>query len=360
MSTPRKATSDREDADVSEIRTPFRERALEEQRLKDEILIRSTPGYRKLTSTSVKSHDILNKDPNEVRSFLQDLSQVLARKSQGNDTKANESRARNLIDELTYEENRIEEDKFLQSSGGKTTDSSNDDDTNAGYTSLSQTVFAQLQERDKGIKSRKIDPIVIQDALMAEEENELLAQPSQDDNSMSMDVLEPSPASGRDATGELSMHDQKSILITEHDEGLSEPSSEPSLMDREEEQEDNAFKDTNSEDAHNPVNDPVRLHIPTVRHAAVKPLEIRDLKHLTRQFLNENEIILPKQSWSTVQEESLHIMNFLNQKLGSLQKQDLVDSFVDMGIIQNVDDMFELVHELLPLEHQSNIEAYLF
>ena len=163
MSTPRKATSDREDADVSEIRTPFRERALEEQRLKDEILIRSTPGYRKLTSTSVKSHDILNKDPNEVRSFLQDLSQVLARKSQGNDTKANESRARNLIDELTYEENRIEEDKFLQSSGGKTTDSSNDDDTNAGYTSLSQTVFAQLQERDKGIKSRKIDPIVIQD-----------------------------------------------------------------------------------------------------------------------------------------------------------------------------------------------------
>nr|4GEQ_E Chain E, Kinetochore-associated protein CNN1 [Saccharomyces cerevisiae S288C]4GEQ_F Chain F, Kinetochore-associated protein CNN1 [Saccharomyces cerevisiae S288C] len=25
-----------------------------------------------------------NKDPNEVRSFLQDLSQVLARKSQGN------------------------------------------------------------------------------------------------------------------------------------------------------------------------------------------------------------------------------------------------------------------------------------
>ena len=85
---------------------------------------------------------------------------------------------------------------------------------------------------------------------------------------------------------------------------------------------------------------------------------IRD--SLTRQFLNENEIILPKQTWSTMQEESLNIMDFLKQRIGTLQKQDLVDSFIDMGVINNVDDMFELAHELLPLELQSRIESYLF
>lgn len=58
--------------------------------------------------------------------------------------------------------------------------------------------------------------------------------------------------------------------------------------------------------------------------------------------------------------ESLNIMDFLKQKIGTLQKQELVDSFIDMGIINNVDDMFELAHELLPLELQSRIESYLF
>lgn len=163
MSTPRKAAGNNENTEVSEIRTPFRERALEEQRLKDEVLIRNTPGYRKLLSASTKSHDILNKDPNEVRSFLQDLSQVLARKSQGNDTTTNKTQARNLIDELAYEESQPEENELLRSRSEKLTDNNIGNETQPDYTSLSQTVFAKLQERDKGLKSRKIDPIIIQD-----------------------------------------------------------------------------------------------------------------------------------------------------------------------------------------------------
>ncbi|CAI4061155.1 centromere-binding protein CNN1 SKDI_06G1170 [Saccharomyces kudriavzevii IFO 1802] len=360
MSTPRKTAGESEDAEVSEIRTPFRERALEEQRLKDEILIRSTPGYRKLLSTSVKSHDILNKDPSEVRSFLHDLSQVLARKSQGDDTNANETRARNLIDELTYEENRIEEDDFLQDSGGKTTDSTINDETKSGYTSLSQTVFAQLQERDKGMKSRKVDPIVIQDAPMAEEEGKSIVQPSESANDISMEVLDASPSRERNETDESSIYGPEPIVTTQREEQLSDPSLADTGEEEEEEEEEYSLVNVNDEDLHAMENDPVHSNVPVVRHASVKPLQTMDLKHLTRQFLNENDIILPKQTWSTLQEESLNIMDFLKQRIGTLQKQDLVDSFIDMGIIQDVDDMFELVHELLPLELQSRLETYLF
>ncbi|EJS43876.1 cnn1p [Saccharomyces arboricola H-6] len=360
MSTPRKTPTDSGDTEVSEIRTPFRERALEEQRLKDEILIRSTPGYRKLLSTSAQPHDILNKDPNELRSFLQDLSQVLARKSQGGDTNANESRARNLIDELTYEENRIEETESLQSGNSKDADENIDDETQtAGYTSLSQTVFAQLHERDKGLKSRKVDPIVIQDAPMAEEEDSVVSS-SKSASNVSMDVLETLVGRGRDVAEESSIHGSDSFLIMEQEEEASEPLTMDREEEEEEEEKEHSQTDENSEVLGDMRNDPVHLNIPVARHAPVKPLQIADLKHLTRQFLNENEIILPKQTWLAIQEESLHIMNFLDKKIGTLQKQSLVDSFIDMGIIHNVDDMFELVHELLPLEHQSRIETYLF
>lgn len=362
MSTPRKTAGENEDTEVSEIRTPFRERALEEQRLKDEILIRNTPGYRKLLSASTKSHDILNKDPDEVRSFLQDLSQVLARKSQGNDTKTDKTQARNLIGELTYEENRVEEDEFLQSRNENTTDNSINDETQAGYTSLSQTVFAQLQERDKGLKSRKIDPIIIQDAPMTGHEDGSIVYSSDNANNISMDVLDTLPGIGMDQKDEPPVRDPEPTSTTQQEEALSEvlPSDDKKEVEEEVENEEYLLTNASDDDLDDIGNDPERLNIPAVRRSSVKPLQIMDLKHLTRQFLNENEIILPKQTWSTMQEESLNIMDFLKQRIGTLQKQDLVDSFIDMGVINNVDDMFELAHELLPLELQSRIESYLF
>ncbi|CAI4039326.1 hypothetical protein SMKI_07G3100 [Saccharomyces mikatae IFO 1815] len=362
MSTPRKTAGDNEDTEISEIRTPFRERALEEQRLKDEILIRNTPGYRKLLSTSTKSHDILNKDPNEVRNFLQDLSQVLARKSQGDDTIARKVRARNLIDELTHEGNRIEQDGSLQGEGENTTDNNTSNGMQAGYTSLSQTIFSKLQEREKGLKSRKIDPIVIQDAPMIENEDEMMVNLPNNINDVSMDVLRASPGLAGDATEDSQVDDPESSFVMQQEERLpdSMPNAEEDEKEEQAEKEEYSLLSASDEELDDFEGEPVRLNIPAVRHSSVKPLQIMDLKHLTRQFLSENEIILPNQTWSTIQEESLNIMDFLKQRIGTLQKQDLVDSFIDMGIINNVDDMFELAHELLPLEFQSIIETYLF
>lgn len=361
MSTPRKAAGNNENTEVSEIRTPFRERALEEQRLKDEVLIRNTPGYRKLLSASTKSHDILNKDPNEVRSFLQDLSQVLARKSQGNDTTTNKTQARNLIDELAYEESQPEENELLRSRSEKLTDNNIGNETQPDYTSLSQTVFAKLQERDKGLKSRKIDPIIIQDVPTTGHEDELTVHSPDKADSISMEVLRTSPSIGMDQVDEPPVRDPVPISITQQEEPLSEVLPSDDKEETEEaENEDYSFENTSDENLDDIGNDPIRLNVPAVRRSSIKPLQIMDLKHLTRQFLNENRIILPKQTWSTIQEESLNIMDFLKQKIGTLQKQELVDSFIDMGVINNVDDMFELAHELLPLELQSRIESYLF
>ncbi|QLL33067.1 hypothetical protein HG536_0D05890 [Torulaspora globosa] len=136
MDTPR-GSRDVSDGQTSR-GTPFRERAIEERRLKDELLRSATPGLKRRPESWIDESRV-REDPVELKSYLRDLSAVLALQER-----------RNLTNVL------MEEDRGVLES-----------DPAAGTSSvnvLKDSVFSLLKADRARPKIRKVQtPIVIQD-----------------------------------------------------------------------------------------------------------------------------------------------------------------------------------------------------
>ncbi|CCC70878.1 hypothetical protein NCAS_0F03940 [Naumovozyma castellii] len=78
MNTPKKNNDSYSDS--SELITPFKERALEEQKIKEQLVLSATPGLRRRLEMESNLEPLQN-DRDEVKSYLRDLSSALV--SQG-------------------------------------------------------------------------------------------------------------------------------------------------------------------------------------------------------------------------------------------------------------------------------------
>lgn len=78
MSTPKRLESSPE----KNVQTPFKERALHEKRLRDELLLLSTPGWRQEENfeSGGTREDLLSSNPQVLNSCLKELSSLLFRK----------------------------------------------------------------------------------------------------------------------------------------------------------------------------------------------------------------------------------------------------------------------------------------
>ncbi|CCD23656.1 centromere-binding protein CNN1 NDAI_0B06250 [Naumovozyma dairenensis CBS 421] len=120
MSTPRKYNDALSDNN-SEIITPFKERALEEQRIKEQLLLSATPGLRRRLEIQ-STFEPLATDPNEIKSYLRDLSSALL--SQGkNLTKLLNEEVVSIDDKSSGGELGIEQERVLSRLPSNVTDS---------------------------------------------------------------------------------------------------------------------------------------------------------------------------------------------------------------------------------------------
>ncbi|GAV54651.1 hypothetical protein ZYGR_0AN01190 [Zygosaccharomyces rouxii] len=309
--------------------TPFRERALQEQRLKEELLSSATPGWRRRSPE--KRVDAISKDPNEVKEYLRDLSSVLV------------SQGRNLTSFLTEQASTQDgqTDTDIRSSRKETT-------PQKPHRSFAESVLSQLESGVRKPKIRKIDGLVIRD---------IGRTPSQGDHALERQTN--SPASIRSPSlVEESVPLQEHIFQDEPpvENGLdsSHQVSAPSGSPQDFGSPQSFESDQSSIDSEPDTMD---------------PLNISRLKHSLGQFMNENGIKLGQGSWRALQDASVTMVERLakhfteeNQKI-VIDRQSvlkMLEQFEILPLKATNDDIFEVCCKYLPLEELNELEMGLF
>ncbi|CCK70042.1 centromere-binding protein CNN1 KNAG_0D02930 [Huiozyma naganishii CBS 8797] len=169
-------------ADASEVITPFKERALEEQRLRETLLLSLTPGLQRRVGYQ-DSLRPLQENPRDTRLFLRDLSLALeARDRRQNLASKLGDALKDTDDEDDQEQDQLREIVQFSPPGSPRTSARSDQQTEEGDVEsrmdeavepevrttespkrLSQLIFSQLKGLERATKVRKIEPINIAD-----------------------------------------------------------------------------------------------------------------------------------------------------------------------------------------------------
>lgn len=176
MYTPRKY--DIHDRLESDIVTPFKGRALEEQRLRDALLLSTTPGLKRRLEIQ-SSIAPLHNNANDIKLYLRDLSSALALQGKNLMNKLGEEETKPLEEERLLLE-MSQPDTIIKATPKRQYHMSGEFDDVSDINSLqkpgalheiepeepktlSQLVFSQLKDVRKSTKIRKLEPINIRD-----------------------------------------------------------------------------------------------------------------------------------------------------------------------------------------------------
>ncbi|CAR31079.1 hypothetical protein ZYGR_0P03850 [Zygosaccharomyces rouxii] len=303
--------------------TPFRERALQEQRLKEELLSSATPGWRR---KSPERHvDAISKDPSEVKEYLRDLSSVLV------------SQGRNLTSFLAEQVSTQDDqaDTEIKSSPKEPT-------PQKPHYSIAESVLSQLESGIRKPKIRKIDGLVIKDKARTPFQEDHLPERQM---SLQESVRSPSVV-------------EESIPIPEddyEDEPLVENGLDPSPLASAPIESPQGFESDQSSVDSEPET--------------VDPLNITRLKHSLGQFMNENDIKLGQGSWRSLQDASVTLVERLAKHFTEEDRKIVLDRQSILKMLEQFeivplratnDDIFEMCCKYLPLEDLNELEMGLF
>lgn len=310
--------------------TPFRERALREQRLKEELLSSATPGWRRRRSPEKQTADI-SKDHNEVKEYLRDLSSVLA------------SQGRNLTSFLAEEASTKsdETDIRIKSSPKELTPPK-------PQHSVAESVLSQLYSDVRKPKVRKIDGLVIRDV-----ERESL----QEDDLLGRQSSLPEPVGSPSFMVE-------SVPIEDED-----PQNEPPVENGPDPSQMVSVPGGSPEDLGSPQSFESDEDSIETEPETVDLLSVSRLKQSLSQFLSENDIKLGQGSWRALQDASVtmveRLSNYFNEEDHKLviDRQNILkmlERFEIVPLKATNDDIFEMCCKYLPLEELNELEMGLF
>ncbi|GCF00237.1 hypothetical protein ZYGM_002814 [Zygosaccharomyces mellis] len=308
--------------------TPFRERALQEQRLKEELLSSATSGWRERSPK--KRVDGISKDPNEVKDYLRDLSSVLV------------SQGRNLTSVLTERASTQEDqtDTEVKSPPKQLT-------SQKSQHSIAETVLSQLESGIQRPKIRKIDGLVIRDIERASfPEN----YPLERQTSSPATLKSPFSVDENIPVQENALQDEVPVetgLDPAHQ--VAAPSGSPA-------------------DFGSPLSIESDQSSIESEPETVDPLNIVHLKHSLGQFISANGIRLGQGSWRTLQDTSVSMVErlanyFIEDEKIVIDRQSILKMLEQLEIMPlraNNDDIFEMCCKYLPLEELNELEMALF
>lgn len=310
MNTPTKSGGDR--SRTPGATTPFRERAIEERRLKDELLLSATPGLKRLSDPQ-SDHGMVTNNPEDVKSYLRDLSAVLALQDR-----------KNLTQVLANEE-ELPSDETSEYAGEEqeTVDESRND--------LRGSVFSQLKLGEHRLKVRRIlEPIVIEDTDITQENYGNAVEV--------IDEPEPEPA---DVETQESSSPGGPVVDEVIPEELDQP--EPIVID------ESSFTDSEPED--------------------VEPLPKFQMKQCLRSFIDTEGIELKTLSWAALQKASETLLKGMAAELLDEDKrivpdrQNILHAFEKFKVVpknSTNEALFEICCKYLTLEDLNDLEAALF
>lgn len=309
MDTPRKANDVSDEG--SERWTPFRERAIEERRLKDELLLSATPGLKRRIKRWDDERKMAN-DPQELKSYLRDLSTALAVQKRKNLTSV-------LIDEdrqrpgepVKRLEN--ESDSRLQAERG---------------VYLKDSVFSLLQASRSRSKVRRVEsPIVIQEA----------------------DGM--SSADGLLGSAEAESNPESTIEVTHPLADIDSPDA-PELP---------VFKDEESMAGDSEVTDS--------EPEEPEPLSTSRIRRCLRLYTKQEDLKLSKGAWSALQRASESLVGGIAKEMRDdegrimLDRQNILRAYEKFKLVtpnSGNEALFEICCKYLTLEDMNKLEAALF
>lgn len=319
MDTPRRFKDPDSDSLAT---TPFRERALQEQKLKEELLLSGTPGWRK--KSPERNVDTVSKNPSEVKKYLRDLSSVLA------------SQGRNLTSYLAEQASTQEEqtDSEIKLSPQALSPLKS-------HRSIAESVFSQLESTVQRPKIRKIDNVVIRD----------VERPLVQEDQLSWLETSPIPSIRGPSNVEAGLPVQE----LGYEEGAIEQDGlEPSQQVSPKIESPQSLESDRSSVGSEPE--------------MIEPLNITRLKHFFNQFMDQNGIKLGSGSWRSLQDASMKLTetlakDFLEDNRIVMDRQNILKTLGRFEIVPQGatnDDLFELCCKYLPLEELNELEMALF
>lgn len=307
MRTPKKSEDIKSEG--SPLRTPFHERAIEEQRLKEELLLTSTPGLKKKPAYFNETKIITN-DPADVRSYFRDLSSVLVSQNKKDLTsRLAEEGGLSYFDEKTEIPSSVDKEENLSMLGQAS--------------SLMERVFENLQPTEFRSKSRKvIRPVVIKDV-------ELLPYKAVSEEP-SFDIIDTDTP----------------VIESKLEDDARKPITEEGMLS---DYEESISMDTDPEE--------------------IDPLPMTKLKKSMHLFMAQNNIVFDKKSWPFLQKASELLIEKISEELMDDEKrlvpdrQNILEVFEGYEILPEHatnEELFELCCKYLPLEDLNILEMSLF
>lgn len=287
--------------------TPFRERALEERRLKEELMRSATPGLKRRRGIGGR----VREDPVELKSYLRDLSAVLALQDRRNLTSV-------LMEAREVEAREVEGDRRELRSGSE-----------GPVSGLKDSVFSLLEHRTRPKIRRVQTPIAIQDADVLEAP-EAPAEGVSDPPS-SVEALEP--------------ENSVSAIDSHSEEVYKEPGA--ALVDN--------FSEVSESDDSEP-DEP-------------EPLMVSRLRRCLSLYMEREGMRLGKGGWRALQTASEALLKGMAQEMSDGEggivpdRQSILRAFVKFEVLapnSSNEALFEICCKYLTLEDLNKLEAALF
>ncbi|AET38303.1 centromere-binding protein CNN1 Ecym_2588 [Eremothecium cymbalariae DBVPG len=304
-------------------KTPVRQNAEEKQRLKEEVVLQSTPGWRSDERTKLKR---LPKEPEQLKSYLKELSSVLV----------------NLSD--TYEapdsgNDRLEVEGIV-------------DGDKSRVLNLSQDVFSSL----RGYNERKIRRLNSSAPIVIDKNEESKVGLSLRSSASEHGLLDIGKQAIYDVENDLELNAISSYSYSDED-GDDDDDNYSGGMG-------NSRNETGI-DATSTKSD--------LNGEGVQPLPMAVLKGLVATTINKENYSLPRESLKIFQELSLSLLESVARELKYLTKEghsSVLDRSMLLQIYENHHlryhgtltnkDLFRLCQQHLPLEALNSIEIALF
>ncbi|CCF60088.1 hypothetical protein KAFR_0J00200 [Kazachstania africana CBS 2517] len=399
-------------ANNSTIITPFKERALEEQRLKEALLLSVTPGLKRRLEIQA-SIEPLHNDPFEIRSYLRDLSSaIITQGSKNLYSKLDEERQHDKEDELneaispvkldqdssilkeTFNEDLFERetpsqnnlqnesssplpyiphDQILPSPELVSRESHSSRDKSAKTRTLTELLMSQLPTIRKGPKIRKLEPVNIKEVEVKQKSTETLITKKPLENPfIENSNFQQKPIEDDMPVDNMSIIDDNSIHESDNERELPFPefskASIPTQLHR-----SPVIKTRHALDA---PNDSILNIIPNNYFSEddddsimsyepnIKPLSQSLLHTALNDFLNARNIKLSNKEWKRLQLESVDIMGDIISNLNNSDDQNSIDTILEISEKLNVssskDIFFQKCCNYLNLEQLNELERILY
>lgn len=301
--------------------TPFRERAVEERRLRDELALSATPGLkRRLEPWNDASR--VRREPEELKSYLRDLSAVLALQE-----------GKNLTQVLANAEE--------QAPGGPEQVSESEAELNwSPKNDLKDSVFSSLAPYDRsGAKLRRVQsPLVIRDAERVAERVEERV----------LDVKEAPVLAAEPIYDDFAGFDAQ-----EDGEPLTEAPDEQEDLKLEPEPH-NLSEESFSTDSE--PDEP-------------EPLSTSRLRRCLALYIEKEDLRIGKQGWTALQRASESLLKGMAQEMKDEEdriipdRQHILSAFERFRVIppnSGNEALFEICCKYLTLEDLNTLESALF